>query len=99
MIRTGSRYLRRYFSKTVDSSKLDSQEFMLRSDDTTSIHREGQKSLKIAILGAPNAGKSTLVNQLIKRSVNKHRIIFLSFLPFSLHEEDLKIILSEFIIK
>lgn len=66
MIHVGSRYLRRCFSKTVDSS---TQKFMLQSDDTIRSIRRGQKSLKIAILGAPNAGKSTLVNQLIKRSI------------------------------
>ncbi|XP_029155822.1 GTPase Era, mitochondrial [Nylanderia fulva] len=70
VIRVGSRYLRRYFSRTVDATKLDSQTFIRQSDDTsTSIRRESQKSLRIAILGAPNAGKSTLVNQLIKRTV------------------------------
>lgn len=98
MIRAGSRYLRRCFSKSVDTStNFDSQEFVLQSDDNfTSIRREGRKSLKIAILGAPNAGKSTLVNQLIKRSVSIK--LFLS-LFFCLHKEDLKLILPEFIIK
>ncbi|KAL6426985.1 hypothetical protein ACFW04_009290 [Cataglyphis niger] len=65
MIRAGSRYLRRCFSKSV--ATIDSQEIILQPrDNFTSVRR---KSLKIAILGAPNAGKSTLVNQLIKRSV------------------------------
>lgn len=68
MIRAGSRYLRRCFSKSVATK--DSQEIILQPHDNfTSVRR---KSLKIAILGAPNAGKSTLVNQLIKRSVNKY---------------------------
>ncbi|XP_012224160.1 GTPase Era, mitochondrial [Linepithema humile] len=69
-IRVGSRYLRRYFSKNVDIAVNNTQEFVLQPEDSfTSIRREGQKSLKIALLGAPNVGKSTLVNQLIKRSV------------------------------
>lgn len=71
MFRAGSRYFRRCFSKNVDAlTANDSQELTPRPDDKfTSVRRESQKSLKIAILGAPNAGKSTLVNQLIKRSV------------------------------
>lgn len=70
MIRAGSRYIRRCFSKSVDSLTIDSQEFITQQNDNfSSVRRKDQKSLKIAILGAPNAGKSTLINQLIKRSV------------------------------
>lgn len=68
MIRVGSRYLQRYFSKNTAVS--NTQEFILQPEDSfTSIRREGQKFLKIALLGAPNVGKSTLINQLMKRSV------------------------------
>ncbi|KAM0725143.1 GTPase Era, mitochondrial [Formica fusca] len=67
MIRAGSRYLRRCFSKTVATLTNDSQELILQPHDNFASVR--RKCLKIAILGAPNAGKSTLVNQLIKRSV------------------------------
>lgn len=69
-IRVGSKYLRRCFCKNVGIAVNNTQEFILQPEDNfTSIRREGQKSLKIAILGAPNVGKSSLVNQLIKRSV------------------------------
>lgn len=69
-IRAGSRCARRFFSKNVDVLTKDKQEFVLQPESNfTSIRREGQKVLKIAVLGAPNVGKSTLVNQLIKRSI------------------------------
>ncbi|KYN03169.1 PREDICTED: GTPase Era, mitochondrial [Cyphomyrmex costatus] len=69
-IRVSARYLRRCFSNSVNISTNDSQEFALQvNENHTSIHREAEKSLKIAFLGAPNVGKSTLVNQLVKRSV------------------------------
>jgi predicted GTPase len=31
--------------------------------------REPQKTLKIAVIGLPNSGKSTLINQIIERRV------------------------------
>jgi len=65
----GTRYLRRCFSQNVNASN-ESQEFVLQaSNDFKLIHQENQKTLKIAMLGAPNVGKSTIINQLIKRSV------------------------------
>ena len=69
-IRASARYLRRCFSNSAVISTNDPQEFALQfNENRTSICREAEKSLKIAFLGAPNVGKSTLVNQLIKRSV------------------------------
>ncbi|XP_015510527.1 GTPase Era, mitochondrial [Neodiprion lecontei] len=38
-------------------------------DDFSNVRREEFKSLRIAILGLPNAGKSTLINQLIHHQV------------------------------
>jgi len=76
-IRASARYLRQCFSSTICISTNDPQEFTLQSNENrTSIRREAEKSLKIAFLGAPNVGKSTLVNQLIKRSV----IIFIFYI-------------------
>ncbi|XP_012254706.1 GTPase Era, mitochondrial [Athalia rosae] len=37
--------------------------------DFPQLRREERKSLRIAILGAPNAGKSTLINQLVEHQV------------------------------
>ncbi|XP_014481467.1 PREDICTED: GTPase Era, mitochondrial [Dinoponera quadriceps] len=69
-IRLSSRFLRRCFSKNVDVLSTDAEELMLhRNHNFISVSREDEKCLNIAILGAPNVGKSTLVNQLIKRSV------------------------------
>ncbi|XP_018303138.1 GTPase Era, mitochondrial [Mycetomoellerius zeteki] len=69
-IRASARYLRRCFSNSDGISVNDPQEFALQSNENrTLIRREDEKSLKIAFLGAPNVGKSTLVNQLIKRSI------------------------------
>ncbi|KAL0125126.1 hypothetical protein PUN28_004338 [Cardiocondyla obscurior] len=70
-IRASARYLWRCFSSNAGASTNDSREFTSQpSENLTSIaRRENEKSLKIAFLGAPNAGKSTLINQLIKRSV------------------------------
>lgn len=70
-IRWSSRLLRRCFSKTLDvPSSCNAEELMSHSNQNlTSASRENEKCLKIAMLGAPNVGKSTLVNQLIKRSV------------------------------
>ncbi|KAL6258668.1 hypothetical protein P5V15_010621 [Pogonomyrmex californicus] len=70
VIRAGTRYLRRCFSNDVEVSANDLQEFTPQSNKNfTLVRREDQKSLKIAFLGAPNVGKSTIVNQLIKRSI------------------------------
>ncbi|XP_011882986.1 PREDICTED: GTPase Era, mitochondrial [Vollenhovia emeryi] len=69
-IRASARYLRRCFSTSVDVSVNHSREVAQQSNGSpTSITSEAKKSLRIAFLGAPNVGKSTLVNQLIKRSV------------------------------
>ncbi|XP_032680626.1 GTPase Era, mitochondrial [Odontomachus brunneus] len=69
-IRFSPRIFRRCFSRNFDVQPTDAREFVLQpSHNTTSVRRENEKCLKIAILGAPNVGKSTLVNQLIKRSV------------------------------
>jgi predicted GTPase len=39
--------------------------------------REPQKTLKIAVIGLPNSGKSTLINQIIERRVRfDYNIIF-----------------------
>ncbi|XP_024892360.1 GTPase Era, mitochondrial-like isoform X2 [Temnothorax curvispinosus] len=67
VIRASARCLQRCFSNSVDVS---AREFVLQPNESpTSIRAEAQKCLKIAFLGAPNVGKSTIVNQLIKRSV------------------------------
>ncbi|EZA54170.1 hypothetical protein DMN91_001457 [Ooceraea biroi] len=69
-VRVGTRYLRRYFSKNTDVLTNEPQEFVLRADeDFKLLRREGHKSLKIAILGAPNVGKSTIVNRLARRLI------------------------------
>ncbi|XP_011688604.1 PREDICTED: LOW QUALITY PROTEIN: GTPase Era, mitochondrial [Wasmannia auropunctata] len=66
-----ARYLRRCFTNSVDTSANEfPRNFAQQSNESlTSIRPEAQKSLRIAFLGAPNTGKSTLVNQLVKRSV------------------------------
>lgn len=69
MVRASSRYLRRCFSKSVGTSASESQEFIAESNHNFATVPLNQKSLRIAILGAPNVGKSTLVNKLIKRPV------------------------------
>lgn len=92
MVRASSRYLRRCFSKSVGTSASESQEFIAESNHNFATVPLNQKSLRIAILGAPNVGKSTLVNKLIKRPVNIYQIIFIFFFFFWLHKEDLKII-------
>lgn len=68
-IRAGSGFLRRCFSKNLDIQVNSENELQLYSNIKPSEQKQTEKSLKIVLLGAPNAGKSTLVNQLIKRSV------------------------------
>jgi ribosome biogenesis GTPase A len=72
----GTRYLRRCFSQNVNAP-YESQEFVSQNNnDFKLIRQENRKVLKIAILGAPNVGKSTIINQLIKRSV----IIYINYI-------------------
>lgn len=40
------------------------------NEDFTGLRKEETKSLRIAILGAPNAGKSTLINELVHHQVS-----------------------------
>lgn len=47
-------------------------EKVLKSDTSHSIVKPEKKCLRISILGVPNAGKSTLVNQLMMRSVSSY---------------------------
>ncbi|XP_011153794.1 GTPase Era, mitochondrial isoform X1 [Harpegnathos saltator] len=69
-IRLSSRFLRRCFSKNFDVQPADVKEFVSHPNrNFLSTCQECEKCLKIAILGAPNAGKSTLINQLIKRTI------------------------------
>lgn len=64
---------RQFTSKIICCQLNQSEEHILRSDTNfMSIQRENPTFLKIAIIGAPNAGKSTLINNLINRSVSIH---------------------------
>lgn len=47
----------------------DDNDAVDQSFDVEKIRRDDDKCLRIAILGLPNAGKSTLVNQLAGRQV------------------------------
>lgn len=44
-------------------------EDILQPDDNFTLRRENARFLKVAILGLPNAGKSTLVNTLVRRTI------------------------------
>ncbi|XP_076626777.1 GTPase Era, mitochondrial isoform X1 [Colletes latitarsis] len=54
---------------TVWKEKCNNEEYILDSNKKVILRREHAKFLKVAIVGLPNNGKSTLINQLTKRAV------------------------------
>lgn len=64
---------RQFTSKIICCHLNQPEEHILKSDTNfMSIRRDDPTFLRIAIIGAPNAGKSTLINNLINRSVSIH---------------------------
>ncbi|KAL2717049.1 hypothetical protein V1478_012749 [Vespula squamosa] len=61
---------RQFTSKIICCQLNQPEENILQSDTNfTSIRREDSTFLKIAIIGSPNAGKSTLINNLVNRTI------------------------------
>ena len=70
MLRIESHLFKRcIFYSTERSSEHHQDEYILQPTDKLILRREGRKFLKVAILGLPNVGKSTLINQLVHRSI------------------------------
>lgn len=58
------------FYCTANHGENNSEEYILQPDDNLPLRRENSKFLKVAILGLPNAGKSTLINTIVRRMVS-----------------------------
>lgn len=71
--------VRRQFSDAKDLTQQQSyqssspEKYEYKSQEVPRIPECKTKLLKIAILGNPNVGKSTLVNQLVKRTVSTRK--------------------------
>ncbi|XP_043254110.1 GTPase Era, mitochondrial [Colletes gigas] len=62
-------FCKRLFSCSTARKEKYNNEYILDSNQTLVLRREDAKFLKVAIVGLPNNGKSTLINQLTKRTV------------------------------
>ncbi|XP_017755354.1 PREDICTED: GTPase Era, mitochondrial [Eufriesea mexicana] len=62
-------FLKRSFFYSVILNANNQESVTSQFNDETKLHEKNKKLLNVAILGLPNAGKSTLINKLIHRSV------------------------------
>lgn len=58
-------------SRKYNSSNPEEQELQ---NNGKAVDAEGQRLLKVAIIGVPNAGKSSLINSIVGRNVSTHYI-------------------------
>ncbi|XP_043787786.1 GTPase Era, mitochondrial [Apis laboriosa] len=62
-------FLKRFFFFSGISNTNNQENITSKLNHKSELYQENKKLLKVAILGLPNAGKSTLVNKLIRRSI------------------------------
>lgn len=62
-------FLKRFFFFSGIWNTNNQENIISKLNHKSELYQENKKLLKVAILGLPNAGKSTLVNKLIRRSV------------------------------
>lgn len=62
-------FLKRFFFYSCIWNTNNQKNIISKLNHKSELYHENKKLLKVAILGLPNAGKSTLVNKLIHRSV------------------------------
>lgn len=81
ILRIKSRFLR-FYSADVQNVKFNHPQsyedhVLDASWEPSDIRREDAKTLRVSILGLPNVGKSTLINQLVGRPVSLFIYLFI----------------------